>query len=371
MMKLQKLVWLLFFFCTLGCSASYSETTPVAETPKHHTAEGFQNVYNKTEKKSFFSFVHMRMFGEDEWADYEASKDTVPVQKADLSRIKAPGDLPQITWVGHSTFLIQYQGVNFLTDPIFSEYASPFSFAGPRRVHPPSISIRDLPRIDFVIISHNHYDHLDLGTVEQIHNQTRWMVPLGLKTWFLDAGVLEENIEEFDWWDSVEINSIKITATPSQHWSGRGLWDRFKTLWASWTVQIEDLDIWFGGDTGYNSYQFKEIGERFPDFDIALIPIGAYAPRWFMKAQHVNPEEAVKIHQDLQACQSYGIHWGTFPLTAEPIDDPPKRLKQALAEANIPETQFLTMAIGETQSLSPKWNQANTACPQHVATTTP
>ena len=320
-------------------------------TPQHHTAQGFTNPYLKPKKRNFFSFVKMRMFSDDEWADYAKNRTKVPTQKADLSQIHNPSALPQVTWIGHSTFLIQYRGINILTDPIFSNFASPVSFAGPQRVHAPALQMQDLPPINFVIISHNHYDHLDFSTVEQLNNQTEWLVPLKHRTWFQNAGVSGEKIIELDWWDSVEVDGATITATPSQHWSGRTLWDRFETLWASWVIEIDDWVIWFGGDTGYNPYQFKEIGEKFPAIDLALIPIGAYAPRWFMKDMHVNPEEAVQIHQDLQADHSIGIHWGTFPLTAEPIEEPPLRLKSALQEKNIPNSAFETMKIGETRIL--------------------
>ncbi len=330
----------------IGLAQTDSDNLGVKE---HHTKNGFKNPYVNEEKKSFFSFMSMRLFGEEKWADYEANKHTVPTQQVVLATIQNPGIAPQITWIGHSTFLIQYQGLTILTDPIFSEYASPFNFAGPKRVHPPALRLEDLPKIDFVIISHNHYDHLDFSTVQQIGNNTQWVIPLGHLQWFDDVGVSREHIQEFDWWDSLTKDQVQITATPSQHWSGRGLWDRFESLWASWVIQIDDIHIWFGGDTGYNPYQFKQIGDAFPEFDIALIPIGAYAPRWFMKNMHVNPAEAVKIHLDIQSKQSFGIHWGTFPLTAEPVDEPPKRLKDALKQADIPEYRFQTLKIGETR----------------------
>ena len=315
--------------------------------PAHHTDSGFRNLYIEPLRGGFFTFLHMRYFGDEQWADYEATADRVARVATPLDKINAPGGRPQVTWIGHATVLVQYNGINVLTDPIFSERASPFSFMGPKRSVPPSLRIDQLPRIDFVLISHNHYDHLDEYTVKTLGNRTIWVVPLGYRQWFADLGV--NKVEEFDWWNTRDIAGATITATPSQHWTGRGLTDRYRALWASWAVDIGGFKFWFAGDTGYDARIFSEIGERAGPFDLALIPVGGYEPRWFMKNMHVNPEEAVRIHKDIRSKYSLGIHWGTFPLTAEPIDEPPLRLRAAAKSLN--PSVFVTYSLGETENI--------------------
>lgn len=289
----------------------------------------------------------MRYFGDDQWFDYDGQAHKVP--RADKSAgLNTPDpNVPTITWLGHSSTLVQYHGINILTDPIFSDIASPVCFAGPERITPVPVSIEQLPPIDIVLISHNHYDHLDEASVKQIGDQATWMVPLRYKSWFSDLGI--NRVIEFDWWDSQQHGQILVTATPSQHWTGRGLFDRYQQLWAAWAVQIDGFKFWFAGDTGYNDMQFKEIGQRLGPFDLGIIPIGAYAPRWFMQDMHVNPEEAVQIHLDIGARFSVGVHWGTFPLTAEPIDEPPRRLKAA-AEG-LQSSDFVSLALGESRAV--------------------
>ena len=283
----------------------------------------------------------------DQWADHRAQKDAVPRRPVDIGSIRNPGKQPQITWIGHSTFLIQYRGINLLTDPVFSRRASPLSLAGPQRYTDPALDIDQLPPIDYVVISHNHYDHLDAGTVSRLGNSTQWLVPLGHREWFARLDVTR--VVEFDWWDALELPALTIQAAPSQHWSSRGLNDRFAALWASWSIDFADFRIWFAGDTGYNDIQFRDIGSRFGGFDLALIPIGGYAPSWFMGPMHVNPEQAVQIHRDVRARQSIGMHWGTFPLTAEPVLEPVERLSKAVERAGLGPTVFTTLSIGETR----------------------
>ncbi|MDJ0958657.1 MAG: MBL fold metallo-hydrolase, partial [Arenicellales bacterium] len=263
----------------------------------------------------------MRYFGDQPFAEYEGQDNKVPQVTANLKMIHEPEQRKlQVTWIGHATTLIQYQGINILTDPVLSDRASPFSFAGPRRYTQPALHSGDLPTIHYVVISHNHYDSLDQATIEILGNEVTWLVPLKLKTWFINEGI--NNVIELDWWQSKTFEKTRFVATPTQHFSGRGLWDYAQTLWSSWVIQIDDKKIWFGGDTGYNDIQFKRIGHEHGPFDLGLIPIGAYEPRWFMKPMHVNPEEAVLLHKDINARFSIGIHWGTFRLSAEAIDAP-------------------------------------------------
>ncbi len=342
---LAALLLLTAAFLLPACSSTY--TLKGDSRPLHHSEQGFRNPYIEKKKGGFFDFMKMRYFAEQKWADYEGQGHLVESVQADLALLHNPPDAPQFTWIGHATVLVQYQGINILTDPVFAQRASPFSFAGPKRVTKPAITIAQLPEIDFVLISHNHYDHLDRYTVKRIGNAATWLVPLGYKSWFKKLGV--SNVVEFDWWDKLKIGATQITATPAQHWSARGLNDRYQQLWAAWSVQIGDFNFWFCGDSGYNDKQFKEIGERLGPFALAIIPIGGYAPRWFMQDMHVNPAEAVKIHHDLKATLSLGVHWGTFPLTAEPIDEPVKKLQAASRSLN--GTAFITTPLGKTSTL--------------------
>lgn len=330
-----------------ACAAPVSK--PLPGKPAHHTASGYRNLYVQPKNRNIFGFMWMRYFGDDKWSSYVDQGHRVPQQTPDLRRITAPGAAPQITWIGHATVLIQYRGVNVLTDPMFSERASPFGFAGPKRATPPALTLRQLPAIDYVLISHNHYDQLDKATVQAIGNRALWFVPLGHRRWFAKHGV--DNFVEFDWWQTHELPLVSVTATPVQHWSGRSLTDRYRALWSGWALRIQDFSVWFGGDTGYNDRQFKEIGARLGPFDLGIIPIGGYEPRWFMRDMHVNPEEAVTIHREVGARYSIGVHWGAFPLTAEPIDEPPRRL--AKAAAVLDGTRFETLAIGQTVTVSP------------------
>lgn len=325
-----------------SCSTSYTRTDQAR--PNHHTDEGFRNLFIEKKSTTFFSYQKMRHFGEDAWAEYEGNGHQVAQTQPDLTLLKQTTPLPRFTWIGHATVLIQYQGINILTDPIFSERASPIPFTGPKRVTQPALTVEQLPKIDIVLISHNHYDHLDQSTVEKIGNSAIWIVPLGYKKWFKDLGI--SNVKEFDWWDVKQIKNIEITATPSQHWTARGLFDRYQQLWAAWSIKINDFNFWFAGDTGYNTKQFKEIGDRLGPFDFAIIPIGGYAPRWFMKDMHVNPAEAVEIHRDIKSKYSLGVHWGAFPLTAESIDEPPIKLEQTIK--SLTETKFVTAPLGKT-----------------------
>jgi N-acyl-phosphatidylethanolamine-hydrolysing phospholipase D len=265
---------------------------------------------------------------------------------------------PAVTWIGHASVLVQLGGISLLTDPVFSERVSPVSFAGPRRQGPAGIAAADLPRIDAVVVSHNHYDHLDAASVKSLAAQTGgsplFMVPLGVKAWFADAGI--DRVVELDWWQSRRVGEVEVVLVPAQHWSGRSFSDRMETLWGGYAVFAPDFQLFFAGDTGY-SKDFADIHARFAPrhggggrgFDLALLPIGAYEPRWFMKEQHIDPVEAVQIHLDLAARRSIGIHWGTFSLTDEALDEPPRALETARRQRGLADDAFTVMAIGETR----------------------
>ena len=329
-------------------------TNSEEKRPFHHTDKGFRNLY-VTIDKGLTEVFKMR-FGDMDWIDPAEEAPLIPRQSIDRDSLFSPEtETPQFTWVGHSTFLIQYQGFNILTDPIFSERASPVSFAGPKRYTPPALSIGDLPPIDIVVISHNHYDHLDLPSLEALGPDVTYVVPLKNGKLLRSVGLTK--IHELDWHETFEIGKLKIHATPSQHWSARGLFDRRDALWAAFVLEWDNYKVFFGGDTGYTQELFTDIGERYGPFDASLIPIGAYEPRWFMKAAHVNPVEAVAIHKDIGSRWSLGIHWGTFPLTAESPLSPLKNLEQALEQAGLPQEVFITLALGETRK-APKLEES-------------
>lgn len=229
-------------------------------------------------------------------------------------------------WIGHSTFLINLNGVYILTDPIFSDRASPLKNIGPKRLIEPAININEVPKVDIVTISHNHYDHLDIKSLKIIANkfpQAKFLVPVGDKKLLEKNNI--DNIFEFQWWDTMSINDIDITFTPVQHWSARGIFDRNKSLWGGWYFNAHGLKLFHAGDSGY-SKDFVEIKNKLGAPDLAFIPIGAYDPEWFMSESHMNPEEAIKVSLDLNAKQSIAMHWGTFTLTSEDTIDPFNRV---------------------------------------------
>lgn len=200
-----------------------------------------------------------------------------------------------------------------------------------------------LGEVDAVLISHSHYDHLDKATIRELRDDTEFVVPRGLRKWFERMGKLK--VREFDWGESATVSGVHVSCLPAQHFSSRTLWDRDTTLWCGWLLESAGTKVYFAGDSGY-SPSFRDIGERHGPMDLAMIPIGAYEPRWFMKPMHVNPEEAVQIHLDVRARKSVACHWGTFCLTDEPMSEPPVRLRAALRAAGIPEKDFVLPEIG-------------------------
>jgi L-ascorbate metabolism protein UlaG (beta-lactamase superfamily) len=276
----------------------------------------------------------------------------IPALPIDLPALRAPSANPSVTWIGHATVLLRLAGKNILIDPNFSERASPVPFAGPKRIVPVPVDVPDLPPVDVVLISHNHYDHLDEPSVRRLAAMARpgprFLVPLGLKAWFADIGI--ERVEEMDWWQSVREGDATVTFVPVQHWSRRGLFDRDATLWGGWSIAGDGLRVIHLGDTGYSA-DFRNIGERLGPFDLALIPIGAYAPRWFMEAKHLDVAEAVQVRADLRARRAIGIHWGTFPMGDDPPDEAPRLLMQERERAGLARDDFDVLSIGETRSL--------------------
>lgn len=285
----------------------------------------------------------------------------LPVIKPDMAVLQQPPtDGVRVTWLGHASTLVQLDGISVLTDPIFSERCSPVPFAGPKRYRPPPCSIADLPRIDAVVISHNHYDHLDYSSVRQLNKRfgatLKWFVPLGLKQWFLRECCT--NVVELSWWDEQTLSDdssvpgahVRFCSVPAQHWSKRTLSDAGRSLWCGWAVIGQNSRFYFAGDTGYCD-AFKQIGHRYGPFDFAAIPIGAYAPREIMQLSHINPEEAVLIHQDVRARWSLGIHWGTFPLSSEPYLEPPQLVKESMSATKLDPSRFFILQHGGTRHI--------------------
>jgi L-ascorbate metabolism protein UlaG (beta-lactamase superfamily) len=255
-----------------------------------------------------------------------------------------------VTFIGHSTFLIQAPGGNLLTDPMYSMRAGPFNIAGPKRVRPPAVRFEDLPPIATILLSHNHYDHCDLPTLRRIAKRFDPVVvtPIGNGKAVRSAGI--RKVEEGDWWDTVMVNGSSITLTPAQHFSARTPWDRNRALWSGFAFTAGGKRMYFAGDSGYAPL-FKDIGARIGPIDLALIPIGAYEPRWFMKPVHMNPEEAAQAHLDVGSAQSIGMHFGTFQLTTEGIDDPAIALASACEAKGIPPDRFKVLGFGESSRL--------------------
>lgn len=328
-----------------GCVLDPAAPELLAVRPAHHTTTGFTNPYARPDTKNFFTYVRMRWFGDEIFADQKQEVAQIRVSPTRQPLRTSPAS-PRVTWLGHSTFLIEVGGRTVLTDPMLSARASPVSFAGPKRLAPLPYDLDALPPIDVVVISHNHYDHLDEATIRRLGPKSHYVVPLKLGEWLTQQGIPAAHVTELDWWQKTERAGITITATPTQHWSGRGLTDRYATLWAGWHMDFGGLTIWFAGDTGYNDVQFKEIGQRWGGVDLALIPVGGYAPRWFMQTAHVDTDDAVKIHNDIRARLSIGMHWSTFQLTAEPLDEPRQRLETLVAQGALRQGRFITLPIG-------------------------
>ena len=333
--------------------------------PPHHAGDAFRNNYPHDPKASFWLWKWEQM--KNGVPEPPPGGWKIPQVRTDPAALKANRGEPAVTWIGHASFLLQLGGLNVLTDPHFSERASPVQFAGPKRIVALPIDVDELPRIDVVLVSHNHYDHLDVGSVKRLaamgdraHPPSSgdlspggplFLVPLGLKAWFNEIGITR--VEEYDWWQSASAGGLRFTLVPVQHWSKRTLWDTNRTLWGGWVIEGAGLKLIHTGDLGY-SRDARDIGERLGPFDLALIPIGAYAPRWFMKTMHIDPAEAIQIRADLHARRAIGMHWGTFEnLTDEPLDEPPAVLAAQRAAAGLAPDQFDVMKIGETRRIVP------------------
>ena len=354
-----------------GCVSVNAKNNPAKP---HHTPDGFKNIYSADVNKSqgdFFRWQYQRL--KDGLP--KSAQITTPTVPPDVAFIQGNGEpasssaysavmQPASTWIGHVTMLVQANGLNVLTDPIFSECAAPVQSFDPKSAQTPGLSLEQLPTINAVVISRNHYDHLDKSLILALANRvnpkhltTLFLVPFGVKALFDDLGI--KNVKEPDWWDNVNLKGVDFNLTPVQHWSGRGLGDRSKTWWGSGAFLGAQTRWYFSGDTGY-SQDFADVQKRFADrqtlvmeggFGIALVAVGACEPRWLMKEQHINPAEAVQVHQDLKANRSVGVHRGTFNLTDEPLDQPQKDFALALRERGLARDTFTVMAVSQTHTL--------------------
>jgi N-acyl-phosphatidylethanolamine-hydrolysing phospholipase D len=295
------------------------------DRPGHHLARGFRNLDSGYE----YTLATRTLGLMRRIVTREPDRGTAPaIVPNDGAALRANGTRPTVTWIGHATLLVQLDGVNILTDPTWSDYVGPLGL-GPRRLVPPGLRFEELPAIHAVVISHDHYDHLDLRTVQHLARTHRptFFVPLGMREWFADRGI--SDVVELDWWQRHEHRGLTFVAAPAQHGSGRGLADQNLRLWASWAVLGRERRFFFAGDTGY-SPALAEIGRRLGPFDVAAIPIGGYSAFPQRHPNHVSPEEAAQLLEDVQGRLMVPMHWGTFALNREPYREPPERL---LAEA--------------------------------------
>ena len=325
----------------------------------HRAPDGlFRNPWPDSEPRGWLDLLRWRRARARQTLTATPPKGTFPLATPAISYPRASTANFAATWIGHSTVLLQFGGLNVLTDPVFSQRAFPVQWAGPRRVMDPALAIDALPPLDVVLLSHTHYDHLDKPAVKRIakaHPRTTWIVPLGVGAYIRGWGVRE--VVELDWWQATLINGLRVTATPARHFSARRFGDRNKTLWCGFALEIEGKRAFFAGDTAYHP-EFGEVGARCGPFDFVMIPIGAYDPRWFMHVVHVDPDEAVQIYQDLVAPHvgkplplMLGIHWGTFRLTDEAMDEPPQRTLGRWRAVGLDEQRLWIARFGETRRL--------------------
>jgi N-acyl-phosphatidylethanolamine-hydrolysing phospholipase D len=311
-------------------------------------AGGFRNLdpaFNRPSAWTRWTFIAARM-----WSSLTSPRVfEAPRVANDGAALRATSPPRSITWVGHATLLVQVDGLSILTDPNWSGRAGPTSFIGARRLNAPGLAFEALPRIDVVTISHDHYDHLDLPTVKRLAatHDPLFVVPLGLKAWFEDNGM--PRVVELDWWQEHEHRGVRFVCAPAQHFSQRSLWDGNRRLWASWAVLGRERRFYHSGDTGYFA-GFKEIAQRLGPFDVAALAIGAYLPPEIMKWVHLTPEQAVQAFVDLDARTMLGMHWGTFDLADEPLDEPPTRMRAEVGRRGIDPARAWVLKIGETRA---------------------
>lgn len=317
---------------------------------QHHTKYGFKNPWMNDED-------HLKIKDRIRWRWQNYIVDPQPrpriysIPKVDDSDIIIPErfNSTALTWIGHSTYLIQMDNANILTDPVWSSLVGPGNKIGPRRKSRPGVPWQKLPGIDVVLISHSHYDHLDEPTVRKLQQDfdPLFIVPLGVKSILAEWDITK--VEERDWWHSIDLAGVRFICTPAQHTSRRGILDVDETLWSGWLIDGQDETVYFSGDTGYFP-EFQNIARRSSkQIDVAILPIGAYKPRWYMRYMHMDPHDALAAYRDLNARFFAGMHWGTFDVADEYIDEPPKELNRAAKRLDIQNDAIWSFALGETK----------------------
>lgn len=343
------IVFLLLCLTMLPISLLHSESETLFSGAPRSDSGRFTNPVGDLPHGTFsvrFPFLLRRL------GTYFRSAEGAPLRVANdgiFLRENARHSTPTVTWIGHATLLVQVEHVTFLTDPTWSDRPSPVPGLGPKRFVEPGFEFEDLPPIDFVLISHNHYDHLDLPTLRSLAERnadTIFFVPLGNGGLLRSQGIT--NVQELDWGQTVNYMGTTIHCLPSQHWSKRSLTDDHMALWSSWAVTGVERRFYFAGDTGYFS-GFEEIGQKLGPFDLAAVPIGAYEPQAMMRESHMNPEEAVRAALDLRAERAVAMHFGTFDLSDEPLDEPPRRFRDAAVETEFGHAGAWVLNIGETR----------------------
>jgi L-ascorbate metabolism protein UlaG (beta-lactamase superfamily) len=322
-------------------------SAPVYRGPKSDHFNGKVFVNRLPADKGFLDILKLSVsygFKKSSWPKWVDPSAADPITQTNTKGIAA-------TIINHSTVLIQVDGINILTDPVFSRRASPFGFVGPKRVTPPAIEIESLPPIDVILISHNHYDHLDIESLRKLYKHTNHSNPPRILAGLGNSGLFKKhklhNHADMDWGQSESLGGVQFEFVESRHRSGRGITDQMKTLWGGFVIGTSAGNIYFGGDTGYGPH-FADAQRKFGDFTLALIPIGAYEPRWFMEPVHLDPEQAVLAHRDLGSQLSLAIHHSTFQLTYEGIDAPQKALQLAMTKHKVSEEKFIAPAFGKT-----------------------
>lgn len=329
--------------------------------PAHHAPDGgFRNPWPNSEPHGFADVLRWTRERRRTGRVPSPARGSFPTATPNVASPRAARDVATATWISHSTVLLQMGGLNILTDPMFSERAFPVQWMGPRRIMAPALALESLPPLDIVLLTHSHYDHLDKSSAKRLarrHPDATWVVPLALGAYLRGFGV--QNVVELDWWQRAEVHGTGVTATPARHFSARRLGDRNKTLWCGYALEMAGggRRIYFAGDTAYHP-EFGTIAERCGPFDLVMMPIGAYDPRWFMQVVHVNPGEAIQACVDLHAPYSgqpmplvLGIHWGTFRLTDEPMDEPPRRTMELWRERGLDPGRLWIARFGETRQL--------------------
>ncbi len=344
MKRLTLVLTIIILFMT-ACGTSMNNqsiaTGRLESSPQYSEKKSkFVNDAPRAGKANLFSATKEYYFNKH--PDTEPKTD-IPVQPLLAEDFKPDPSAPfKFVRLGHSSLLIQLKGKNWLLDPVFSKRASPIQWAGPKRFHEPPISLEKLPKIEGIVISHNHYDHLDYGSIQKLKQRvSHFVVPLGLSSTLASWGVEPEKIIELDWWDSIKLSGIEFTSTPSQHFSGRGLFDTDKTLWSSWSIKTDDISVFFSGDSGYFN-GFKSIGEKLGPFDYAFMECGAYNKLW--ADVHMMPEQTVQAFKDINGSKLVPIHNGTFDLSTHAWYEPLERVNALAHQEGI---DIVTPEMGE------------------------